>query len=45
MPAVAPQVFLFGGHNGEELLNDVHILDLNRSTWSMMSCLGQVKRD
>lgn len=36
------KIFLFGGHDGEEYLRDVYMLDLNRTTWSSMSCQGEV---
>jgi hypothetical protein len=28
------QLFIFGGWNGSERLNDIHILDIDNSTWS-----------
>jgi len=36
------QLFIFGGWNGKERLNDIHILDINTSTWSCPNVHGSL---
>lgn len=38
--AFAFRAVLFGGFNGKELLNDVHLLDLSTFVWTCVSIAG-----
>ena len=34
------RMYLFGGHDGTATLNDVHVLEVERFSWSLMGMLG-----
>jgi N-acetylneuraminic acid mutarotase len=36
------ELFIFGGWNGNERLNDIHILDTNTSTWTRPRVGGEL---